>query len=154
MKNTKKELALKELTEIENRQKELRRIIEEVEPVKNIMDRVKTFEDAIKLLSENDNDVLIYNSLKKIFPENNHVLLYQKLTIISKVLNEGWTPDYNNSNEYKYYPYFSVGSGFGFSYSLFVSSFTLFGSRLCFKSRELSDYAGRQFIEIYKEYLM
>ena len=144
---TKKELALKELTEIENRQKELRRIIEE----KNIMDRVKTFEDALFIKG------LTYDEFYIDFINKNDTkdeIAYKKLKLITSVLNEEWTPNWSDSNENKYFPYFSVGSGFGFSATTYAYSLSAFGSRLCFKSRELSNYAGRQFEAIYKEYLM
>lgn len=34
-----------------------------------------------------------------------------------------------------------------------LSSYTYYGSRLAFKSEELAEYAGKQFIDIYADYL-
>jgi hypothetical protein len=84
-------------------------------------------------------------------------LAHHQMTIIARVLNEDWTPDWDNGNEYKYYPYFIWGgSGLGFSFHDhgYVLSSTLVGSRLVFKSRELARFAGTQFTEIYKEFMV
>lgn len=79
------------------------------------------------------------------------------LIIICRALNEGWTPDWNDSNQAKWYPYFDMRSksGFGFSYSFYVTWRTSadVGSRLCFKNEELAKYAGKQFENIYKSFL-
>jgi hypothetical protein len=74
--------------------------------------------------------------------------------VICRVLNEGWSPDWNNSSEYKYYPWFKM-SGLGLSYDGygFTHSDTYVGSSPCFKSSELAEYAGKQFISIYKDFL-
>jgi hypothetical protein len=74
---------------------------------------------------------------------------------IAKVLNEGWEPSWNNSNENKYYPWFKMNSGSGLSCSGydFVLSYTSVGSRLVFKSAELATYAGNQFLDIYSKFL-
>lgn len=120
-----------------------------------ITDRVKTFQDAVIILGSNDQEVLKYNILAKYLPEADNILLEQKLIIIARALNEGWTPNWDNDNEYKYYPWFRMGSAFVFNYTNYVwAGTTAFGgSRLCFKSRELAEYVGKQFTEIYKEYM-
>lgn len=63
-----------------------------------------------------------------------------------------WVPDWNNSNEYKYYPYFEFKRGVGFSFgvSLNVCSATSVGSRLVYKTRELSDHAGKALLPYYQ----
>jgi len=48
----------------------------------------------------------------------------------------------------------SSGSGLAYDgYGTRVSD-TSVGSRLCFKSSELAEYAGRQFQDIYKEFMI
>lgn len=44
-------------------------------------------------------------------------IAYEKLKIINKAINQGWTPDWNNASQYKYWPWFVLSSGFGFSAS-------------------------------------
>lgn len=49
-----------------------------------------------------------------------------------------------------------AGGGLVFSYADYVStlSVTFLGSRLAFKTEELAEYAGKQFIEIYRDFMI
>jgi hypothetical protein len=112
---------------------------------------IKTFEDACKEL-EITND-----SCREIFSEEEDPdeIAYKKLKVIIKAINQGWIPNWNNSNEKKWWPYFNLSSGFGFSCSdcTYDYSFSSVGSRLCFESQEKAEYAGQQFLDLYKEFL-
>ncbi len=124
------------------------------EPIpKDIKERIKTFEDVLKAMDMTLED--FEETSKDLMPDE---LAYRKLKQIVGVLNEGWTPDWSNSNEWKYYPWFKMGSpsGSGFSFDVcdgWVSASDV-GSRLCFKSRELAEYAGKQFENLYKDYFV
>ena len=79
---------------------------------KNVMERVKTFEDALRELDgKNENHPLVteFETLQGYFCENGDmskdVIAYLKLRIITAALNEGWTPQFTE-NEYRYYPWF------------------------------------------------
>lgn len=78
------------------------------------------------------------------------------MAIIAEALNEEWTPDWNNNNESKYHPWFNLKSEFGFVVPSYVSwtSYSSVGSLLCFKTRELAIYAGKQFTDIYKGFMV
>ena len=81
---------------------------------------------------------------------------YRMLKMVVKAINQDWIPDWSNNN-YKYYPWFRIlSSGFGFSGSLYFFTVThsFVGSRLCFESREKSDYAAVQFSDLYKQFLL
>lgn len=123
------------------------------------------------------------NSAFKEADNNLHLFAYTRLAIIAEALNEGWRPEYTedeyryypwfclytqeeyddmddedkercrfvgrsssnaNANGGLVYAYASSGS---------ASSGTSIGSRLAFKSRELAIYCGKQFIEIWINYL-
>ena len=108
-------------------------------------------------------------------------IAYIKLKAIATVLNEGWTPKFT-TDEYRYFPWFylytqeeidamdeekrsrvvlrSNSSAFAFggvacAGALYGSSLALtnFGSRLAFKTRELAVYAGKQFTEIWADFV-
>lgn len=110
------------------------------------------------------------------------VVAYLKLRIIVAALNEGWQPTFSD-DEYRYYPWFvfytkeeldamdeeergrvlgrsgynaNASAGVAYSSASFASSFSwpLFGGRLCFKNRELAEYAGQQFLAIYADFLI
>lgn len=45
------------------------------------------------------------------------------------------------------------GSGFSFNTYGYGSTFTAVGSHLCYPTRELAEYAGKQFSKEYTDYL-
>ncbi|WP_265427858.1 hypothetical protein [Chryseobacterium sp. YIM B08800] len=121
-----------------------------------ITEKVKSFEDACQVLKIEAN----LPQVEKL-PENNQkaIIAHYKLVIIAEALNEGWEPNWSNSAEYKYYPWFDMegsSSGAGFSYDDFDYwiTYSYFGSRLCFKSRELAKYIGENFTDLYKDYFV
>lgn len=124
---------------------------EEVQkPVGSITDRIKTFEDACKETGIFPTELTVTGT----GITDDHmkgIAAFHKLTIIAKALNEGWKPDWKNSSEYKYYPYFDMENGFVFVDFGCSRQRSLVGSRLCFKSSELATYAGKQFLDLYKE---
>lgn len=86
-----------------------------------------------------------------------------KLFIIAEATNQGWKPDWNNSSEYKWYPWFDLekdedanpsGFRFGGSYCGDTGTGTPGGSRLCFKSRADAEHVGKNFIDLYREIMI
>ena len=157
------------------------------EKPQNVMERIKTFEDAVAELSNRamngDKDagklldewrIIIFSA------DSKDLLAYLKLRIITSALNEGWEPKFI-SGEYRWAPYFILHtkeeienmnaevmarivflSGYENAYCgvscavvdynsdyLYMSS----GSRLAFKSKELAEYAGKQFTKIYADFI-
>lgn len=109
------------------------------------------------------------------------VVAFLKLRIITEALNEGWHPKFTE-DEYRYYPWFyiytkeeydnfseeekrrcvgragssaSAGGGLVCSSasSASSSSYTNNGVRLAFSTRELAEYAGKQFIDIWADFV-
>ena len=109
---------------------------------------IKTFEDACDELGINPS--IIINSNDQ--PDE---VAYKKLKVIIKAINGGWTPDWSNDNQKKWWPWFNLSSGFGFfdSFYLYTLSNTRVGSRLCFESEAKSTYTAKQFINLYEELL-
>ena len=105
---------------------------------------------------------------------------YLKLRIITEALNEGWKPQFTKGERRWYFWYDLltkeqydklsaedksrvVGRGGDSAYAYFglvcadasnasSYSYSIFGSRLAFKSEKLAAYAGRQFAEIYADF--
>lgn len=146
---------------------------EEICAPKNVMDRVKTFEDAC---IETGTDIKVFNEMTKNLDE--HVVTYMKLSIIVKALNEDDKFPYFTKEEWRYYPYFWLYTKDEYekmntkdrekvSRVLFRScinayagarydaSFTygIVGARLAFRTRELALYAGKQFIDLYVKHI-
>ena len=81
---------------------------------------------------------------------------YFKLRNIVSVIVGAWQPNWENDNEYKYYPYFRMASGFGFSsidWSYSHSS-AYVGSRLCFQSRDKAKHFFDHFQELFESYML
>jgi len=80
---------------------------------------------------------------------------YEDLILVAKALNRNWKPDWNDMNEHKWYPYFQFSSAFRFS-SAFTNCVSGLanagiGSRLCFKNKQIAEYAGKTFIKQYQK---
>lgn len=123
------------------------------------------------------------NSAFKEADNNLHLFAYTRLAIIAEALNEGWRPEYTEDEYryYPWFGLYTqeeyddmddedkeccrfVGRSYDSAYAhgglVFASadfgsaySNASIGSRLAFKSRELAIYCGKQFIEIWINYL-
>lgn len=157
---------------------------------KDIKERVKTFEDACKALGDDHPFVLLYDVFTNEIAttesryDDQDVLAYLKLRIVTAALNEGWEPKFTE-DEYRYYPWFYfyteeewkeldeatkkygrvlgrshssgyVGGGLAYASALYASSSsgTGFGSRLAFKTRELAEYCGKQFFDLWIDFFV
>lgn len=114
---------------------------------------IKTFNDACIALGASEEE---FNRGFEKIKLSSDTINYEKLKIIVKAINQGWTPDWNDTNQAKWFPYFKVSSGFAFSvwHYNYTTSLTSVGSRLCFESEEKSNYAAKQFTDIYKHFLL
>ena len=114
--------------------------------LKDVKDRIKNFDDVLSengLIKED-----FENSCKGLEPDE---IAYRKAKLVCLAYNEGWKPNWDNSKEYKYYPWFKMGAGFSYYDYDNCSAASTVGSRLCFKSGDLAKYAGQLFEqEIYK----
>lgn len=121
----------------------------------SVMDRIKTYEDACAELGE---DPMNEENLRNLGFSKDEIV-YRKLKTIVRALNEGWVAKVYDNDEARYYPYFyhnESPSGFAFRVSYYGYSNTAAGSgsRLCFKSSELSTYAGKQFLDLWREFIV
>lgn len=147
--------AMQELNALRSEQKRLEAIINE-QP-SSIISRIKTLDDAIAeyetILGPVPKELM---DLLKYRGDNDRIAAASGLAqmdLITTVFNEGWEPDWDNHNEWKYYPLFKhSGSGLSCDDCGSDDSRSGVGSRLCYKSRELAEYAGKQFIDIYRKF--
>lgn len=121
----------------------------------NITDRVKSFEDACQVLGISTNVPEVKGLPRK---HQKAIIANYKLIVIAEALNEGWKPNWQDSDEYKYYPWFDMSNpaGVGCSSANNTASYTLasFGSRLCLKNRELAIYFGQTFTDLFNDSLL
>ena len=121
----------------------------------NITERVKSFEDACQVLGISTNVPDVKGLPRK---HQKAIVANYKLIIIAEALNEGWKPNWQDSDEYKYYPWFDMAkpAGVGYSNTAYTATtaFAKIGSRLCFKNRELAIYFGKQFTDLHNESML
>ena len=115
--------------------------------------RIKTFEDAVKETGRQEKPDFsnLPEDLREYFEAQ------YKAVVIAEALNEGWKADWSNSDQEKYLPWFRGLSSGGFVFNGASYHCSLAGagngSRLCFASEELAEYAGKQFLDIYADIL-
>ena len=148
------------------------------EPEKDVRKRIKTLEDACREIGI---DAEAWNRDKISLGLEPDVLAFLKLRIIVKALNEGWEPQFTE-DECRYYPWFilytreeynkldeeeksrvvcrsSVNAyalgGVSCAFASYDSSYSSasIGVRLAFKTSELAAYCGRQFLDIWADFV-
>ena len=149
------------------------------EPEKEVRERIKTFEDACREIGI---DAEAWNRDKISLGLEPDVLAFLKLRIIVKALNEGWEPRFTE-DECRYYPWFILYTGeeynkldeeeksrvvcrsynyavalggVSYAHAYYDSSFAnaVIGVRLAFKTSELAAYCGRQFLDIWADFVI
>lgn len=119
-----------------------------------ITDLVGSFEDACKVLRLDPSNVLPGFRTLIQSKEQKAIIAYTKLITIIQALNEGWTPNWDDKNEPKYYCWFEKKKpGFVLDSVDCDCAITGVSSRLCFKSRELAEFAAAQFLNEYNDFL-
>lgn len=120
---------------------------------------IKTFEDACKALGI---EPTVPNFSATPLKHQKALAAHYKLVIITEAINEGWAPNWSDTDEYKYelFPDIikddSKPSGFGLAYDDCGDWLThsAVGSRLCFQSRDKAKYTFETFKELYEDYLL
>ena len=148
----------------------------------DITERIKTFQDAVSLLGYDNQTVIDYHKLNHINSAKD-IIAFAKLRVITEALNEGWKPTYDGNGclyYARFYVYTKseyegldedekeaciivgcsqlISDAYGgrvFAYAIYASSYAYpyHGSRLAFKTHELAEYCGKQFIDIWADYL-
>ena len=147
---------------------------------KDITERIKTFEDALRVLGTPEEEISddFFKEYEKLGKD---VVAYLKLRVITEALNEGWKPQFT-TNEYRWFPWFELftqkeldnmddekksrvvlrscdyantngGVAFVGADNDSSDTNTDYGSRLAFKTQELAKYAGKQFLDIWADYV-
>ena len=147
---------------------------------RDVTERIKTFEDACRELGIEAGKWIDDRAGLGLEPD---VTAYLKLRIICAALNEGWKPKFTK-DECRYYPWFWLYTqdeisrmdeqkkqdrhlistddyetgyaGLAYAFSRAAPSYAsaLFGSRLCLKNEALAVYCGKQFIDIWADFML
>ena len=80
--------------------------------------KITSYEDACKVLNIQPINEEVFNAFPK--EDQRSMLAYHKLTVITRALNNGWKPNWDDQNEWKYYPlfrYVNAGLSCAFTYN-------------------------------------
>lgn len=131
--------------------------IEEIN--EDMRDKVKSYEDACSVLGKKPMNEEVMKALG--FREDE--IARRKLETIAEALNDGWKPDWNDMSQNKYRPWYRIqrrtnGARAGLAYAAANYTPSLayanIGSRICFRTRALADYAADTFTHLYEEILV
>ena len=147
-----------------------------------VTERIKTFEDAVDILGEEHQAVFDYYAVADSLCSKD-IFAFAKLRIIAAALNEGWEPTFDKDERRYYPLFYlytqkeyeeldedekkscrvllrsgsNAGAGGGLVYAnagyAGSKSDAFSGVRLAFKTAELADYCGKQFIDILVDFL-
>ena len=150
---------------------------------KDITEHIKTFEDACETLGSEHPLVIEYKTISGAFDITDDLFAYLELRIICAALNEGWEPtfDKDECRYYLWFYIYSkeeykeldedkkkecrvisssslnsnANAGLVYVNTNIVSSgsYSNLGSRLAFKTKELAEYCGKQFKDIWADFL-
>jgi hypothetical protein len=123
------------------------------------MKAIKTFEEACKQLGYDETLPSFATAPEK---HSKALVAHYKLIIIAEAINDGWQPNWEDTDEYKYQLWPDIEkdetkpSGFGLSYDGcdYWSTSTTVGSRLCFQNREAAKYCFETFKELWEQYML
>lgn len=124
------------------------------------LQKLKTFEDACWVEGLDPNKVVPDFSMVP-SQDRDAMSAVLKLFIVTRaanrIANDGieWIPDWNERS-WKYTPWFYLGGSSGFRFDDFGrwASDSAVGSRLCFISEEVGNYVTKQFIDLYKQFMV
>ena len=118
--------------------------------------KVDSFEVALEYLGR-ENNTCIYGIPEK---HAKAMVAMYKLITIAEAWNraDNFIPDFSNRDQYKYFPWFVYNdraAGFVCAYTRGTASFAfaIFGSRLCFSTSERAEQFGKQFIDLWNDFL-
>lgn len=121
----------------------------------DLLERIKTMNDVWKALNINPNDVLPYKETSTLTKKQKSLNAVVKIQYISELFNEGWVPNFQNTSEYKYYIWFrrnSSGPGWVYDSGYFCGGGSV-GFGFYFRTSQIATYIGKQFIDIFNDYL-
>lgn len=118
--------------------------------------KVDSFEAALEYLGR-ENNACIYGIPEK---HKKAMVAMYKLITIAEAWNkaDNFIPDFSNCNQHKYFPWFVYNNKSAefmcSTYAISSNSSDSFGSRICFSTSERAEQFGKQFIDLWNDFLL
>jgi len=117
--------------------------------VKEDLFSIKTYSEVCKKLGVEE---LTEKDFKQFGEDSKKMLAFHKIKNIEKLFNGSWKPNWKNTSQYKWYPYFDINSSGGLGGVFFSSFFLSFrGSTGVYKDEKTASFVGETFIKIYED---
>lgn len=116
---------------------------------------ITSYEDALKFLKRSDD-----TSKLDTCHNAKALIIIEKLMVIAEAWNklDNFVPDYCNIIQDKWFPWFKKNNTdrFMFAHAIMRSPYasTGIGSHFCFKTSKRAEEFGRQFIDLWNDFLM
>jgi hypothetical protein len=116
--------------------------------------------EQLEQINKNDNLMLeiykYHNTTEEEFDKlyeklPKHVKAFEKECMVVAFYNKGWKPNWDNTFEFKYYPWFYLGDTFRLDYSGYDYSISNISSRLVFRDIVDCEEAVKKYFDVYKE---
>lgn len=124
---------------------------------KQAQDKLKDLQkevDSLRKIIESPEDVFTCNTYKEVCKRLNkdqEDCPYKVIKDIETYFNEDWKPNWKNTSEYKYYPYFSIGSGGELVCNSYSYDYSCFNGVVAFyKTSEIATFVGKNFTKEYQ----
>lgn len=119
--------------------------------------KIKTYQDikSFEIACEHQNiDVCLFNS--KLSGLTKSEIALRKLKIIVKAIRSftNWTPDFNNSNQEKWFVYFNAKCGFSYWRTTYCATSTPVPSALYTENSKQAEFLGTTHLDLFKDYLL
>lgn len=122
--------------------------------------KIKSFEDACAHLGIEP----LLPEVSSLHPTHQKsIIAFYKLSMIISAMNDGWQPDWLDYSQRKWFNWWyaglaSTGASAGLvcvtsNYSV-STTYSVIGSRLCFKTESDAQYAAENFKDLYEDYLL
>ena len=113
--------------------------------IKNIIDKIQTLEDVFRL--NNTTKEEFDSKYEGIEDEVKYVALEY---LIVKAYNQGWSPNWSDSNEPKYYLWWNFSNNFTLDCCNCYDSSAGCSALSLFKNKEIALDAAKKFLNVYK----
>lgn len=120
--------------------------------IEKLIDRVKSLSDIFKELGRKQLTLSDFDYLP--VSQRKSALATYEITSANELLNEGWFPDFNNTNQYKYYSWWEKkASGWVFSFVSCRVSSSCMGSGFYSKDEKIAKFIATLLKESYNNLL-
>ncbi len=114
----------------------------------SLFDRIKSYSDICDELKERELLLSDFSFLPE--QDREKSLAYNKIQQIARLFNQGWVPDWSDTNQNKWYPYYEYKTSLGLGFCSSTYGFwSLDGLVAYYQTQEISDFVGKLFIDLY-----